>query len=81
MPLYEYICRACTHRFEALVRDATAPGCPQCGSSNLERELSLFAVNTEQTRQSSLTKVRQVNYKVEKDKAIADEEYKVKHHD
>jgi putative FmdB family regulatory protein len=81
MPLYEYICRACTHRFEALVRGAPPSECPQCGRSNLERELSLFAVNSEQTRQSSLAKARRANYKVEKDKAIADEEYKIKHHD
>ena len=46
MPIYEYRCEACNHRFEALVRNADAPGCPTCGSGSLERELSTFAVST-----------------------------------
>jgi putative FmdB family regulatory protein len=46
MPLYEYRCAACAHRFEALVsrRDEAAPHCPQCGGSEVERMLSAFTV-------------------------------------
>ncbi|WP_027475055.1 FmdB family zinc ribbon protein [Curvibacter gracilis] len=40
MPLYDYHCPACGHRFEALVRAGSTPACPQCGSSALERQIS-----------------------------------------
>ncbi|MBP9150033.1 MAG: zinc ribbon domain-containing protein [Rhodoferax sp.] len=43
MPIYEYACRDCNHRFEALVRSDTTPECPQCHSIQLEKQLSVFA--------------------------------------
>jgi putative FmdB family regulatory protein len=35
MPLYEYECFLCRHRFERIQRvsDASAPSCPACGGS------------------------------------------------
>ena len=44
MPIFEYTCKACTHRFETLVRGSQAPVCPDCGSRKLQKELSVFAV-------------------------------------
>jgi putative FmdB family regulatory protein len=44
MPLYEFECRACAHRFETLVRGSDVPTCPGCGADDLERALSTFAV-------------------------------------
>ncbi len=46
MPIYEYACRACRHRFEQLVslRQTEAPPCPRCGTPGAERALSVFAV-------------------------------------
>lgn len=49
MPLYEYTCNACDHRFEVLQRmGAGADGllCPSCGSQSPRRELSTFATAT-----------------------------------
>lgn len=43
MPLYEYQCRECSHRFETLVRDRRPVSCPSCASQNLEKLLSVFA--------------------------------------
>ena len=45
MPLYEYHCRDCDARFEALVlaRDA-AVVCRSCGSATVSQLLSTFAV-------------------------------------
>jgi putative FmdB family regulatory protein len=74
MPLYEYECRACHHRFEALVRDSNVPACPACSAENPERLLSLFGVSSENTRQSSLSKARKAQAKVHRDKAIAEHE-------
>jgi putative FmdB family regulatory protein len=46
MPIYQYACRGCTHRFEQLVRGADRPSCPACQSPDLERLFSVFAVST-----------------------------------
>lgn len=45
MPLYEYRCTDCDHRFDALVpagrADLTA--CPSCGAERARRLLSVFS--------------------------------------
>ena len=46
MPIYEYRCEGCEHRFETLIRGAETPACPTCGSQSLAREFSTFAVST-----------------------------------
>lgn len=43
MPIYEYTCDHCGRAFEALVRSDTVPTCPQCGSTQLHKQLSVFA--------------------------------------
>lgn len=81
MPLYDYACRGCARTFEVLVRGEATVLCPHCQGADVERQISLFAVNTPGTRQASLNKARKVNYGIEKDKAIAHEEYVNKQHD
>jgi putative FmdB family regulatory protein len=50
MPIYEYACRSCAHRFELLIRDTSAtPACPECKSADLEKLLSLPAVKSDTT--------------------------------
>ena len=79
MPLYEYECRSCGHRFEALVRDASTPACRACQAPNVERLLSLFSVNSATTRQSNLESGRRHIAKDQRDKAIAEHE-EIHHH-
>lgn len=43
MPIFEYACRACGSSFETLVRRDTVPACPQCRSTHLDKQLSVFA--------------------------------------
>jgi len=43
MPLYEYACQECGQQAELLVRSGPPPECPQCGSSNLSKLLSIVA--------------------------------------
>lgn len=43
MPLFDYRCDACQAEFELLVRGSTPPVCPQCGSTQLQRCVSLTA--------------------------------------
>jgi putative FmdB family regulatory protein len=45
MPVYEYACLDCRHRFDALrpMKDADAPiPCGECGSLHVSRTLSVF---------------------------------------
>jgi putative FmdB family regulatory protein len=44
VPLYEYVCRACGHAFEALVRSDADARCPGCASTALDRLLSVVSV-------------------------------------
>jgi putative FmdB family regulatory protein len=79
MPLYEYECRGCGHRFEALVRGEALPECPECQSQNLERLLSMFAVSSETTKSQALKDGRARSASVKRDKDHAQMEYE-KHH-
>jgi putative FmdB family regulatory protein len=45
MPLFEYECRGCGHRFEHLTRGDRTPSCPSCESVDLQKLLSVFAVS------------------------------------
>lgn len=42
MPIFEYVCKNCEHRFEKIVYGANKPECPSCQSKKLERQLSVF---------------------------------------
>lgn len=46
MPLYEYRCEECDHRFEILQRmgeDGTGLDCPSCGFERVTKQFSTFA--------------------------------------
>jgi putative FmdB family regulatory protein len=45
MPIFEYVCQACDHRFEAIVLGSDTPSCPRCQSRELVPQLSVFAVS------------------------------------
>jgi putative FmdB family regulatory protein len=44
MPIFEYVCRDCHHRFEAFVQGSQKPDCPKCESRKLEKQPSSFRV-------------------------------------
>ncbi len=48
MPIYEFHCEACSTDSEILVRSTEWKGtrCPKCGSTRLEKKLSVFASST-----------------------------------
>ncbi len=80
MPIYEYRCRACSHPFEALVRVGDTPACPSCAKSDLERLVSLFAVDSDGTRQSARDRSMARSVKRQHDSDVADVELYQRHH-
>jgi putative FmdB family regulatory protein len=44
MPIFEYTCQSCGHRFEHLTRADREAACPACDGHTLSKELSTFAV-------------------------------------
>jgi putative FmdB family regulatory protein len=83
MPIHEYACKACGHRFEFLLLPSmkVAPECPECHSQELERLLSGFAVNSPEMSRARVRSARKQfqQSKDYKDKQVAQEEY-VKEH-
>jgi putative FmdB family regulatory protein len=55
MPIYEFVCSKCSKEFEKLVLGASSEvSCPECGSSKVERQMSVFGVKSEGRFTSSL---------------------------
>jgi putative FmdB family regulatory protein len=50
MPIYEYVCMQCESRFEELVRNGEQPPCPDCGHSNVRKQLSVFSAHGSSTQ-------------------------------
>ena len=77
MPIYEYQCRKCGHQFEFLLLPTTvdAAACPSCSGQDLERVISMFAVNSEGTRQLALSSAKKRAAGVKREKDHADAEY------
>lgn len=46
MPIFEYVCKECDTRFEAIVNGGKKAHCPGCESTRLEQQYSAFAVGS-----------------------------------
>jgi len=46
MPIYEYTCEECELTFEELVRNGVPVACPRCGTHEVRKLLSRFAVHS-----------------------------------
>lgn len=44
MPIFEYVCRECNHRFELLIQGSVEAACPQCKTTELDKQFSAFGV-------------------------------------
>jgi putative FmdB family regulatory protein len=76
MPLYDYKCRSCGHRFEELVRLGDTPECPACHARDPERLFSMTAaVSTDKTRKRSHGQARRAAQAVRREKDHAQREY------
>jgi putative FmdB family regulatory protein len=80
MPIYDFHCRRCGHEFEGLVRPQDPPvSCPSCKGDDLERLLSGFAVSSAEKSAAAALGARKRQVRLNKDKVVADEEYRKKH--
>jgi putative FmdB family regulatory protein len=80
MPLYDFHCKACGREFEALVRVQDPPAtCPSCKGTDVEKLLSTFAVSTAEKTAAAAKDSRKRQMHVNKEKLVADEEYRKKH--
>ena len=80
MPIYDYQCRTCGKEFEGLVRPQDAPPqCPACHGADLEKLLSAFAVSSSESRAVNALSSRKRQIRTNKDKIVADEEYRKEH--
>ena len=82
MPIYEYACRSCSNRFEALIRGTSAtPACPECKSTDLERLLSLPSVKSESTHARALNAAKKRDAKQAYERVNTQREYEAHHDD
>jgi putative FmdB family regulatory protein len=80
MPIYDYTCKRCGHRFEQLVNRDEAPACPACGAARPEREFPTSAtVSTVRMRERSLAVARGKAGAVKKEKDHAHAAYLREH--
>lgn len=85
MPIYEYECEQCAHRFEQLVlpaqaRHAVERTCPSCRGREVRQLPSLFAVDSAATRQVNKNQGRRVAQKDLKEQRHAEMEAMAHHH-
>jgi putative FmdB family regulatory protein len=80
MPIYDYQCCTCRHRFELLVRAGEKVNCPKCNATDVERAFPLSAtVSTGRTRGRAMAEARGKAGAVKKEKDHAHQEYMRNH--
>lgn len=64
MPLYEYVCDSCEHRFEAMQALSAKPEdttCPKCQMANSRRIMSAFASKIVGTHKTGFSEIKAYN--------------------
>jgi putative FmdB family regulatory protein len=82
MPIYEYICRSCEADFESWVRKETdTPSCPECQSTNLEKQLSRPRVHSQGRKDRSMRAAKKRDASQAKENAYTQQQYEANHDD
>ena len=81
MPIFEYTCRACGREFEFIVRPGEPAACPSCSSQDLDKLLSVPAVQSETTHGMAMRAAKKRDTKAASLQARAQREYELKHND
>ena len=78
MPIYDYLCE-CGHRFEALVLPGQAAACPECESTELERQISSPAVHSSATHGKAMRAAKARDRSLATDRAHERQRYEDSH--
>ena len=82
MPIYEYVCKSCSQKFELLIRGTSAtPACPACKSADLEKLLSLPSVKSEGTHARALQAAKKRDARQAYERVNTQREYEAHHDD
>ena len=82
MPIYEYVCRDCGHRFEYLTLPTSPRAeCPACRNHDLEQLISLGAVSSQASRQAHLARAHKNVAAVHNEKQHEDHKRLHQHYD
>jgi putative FmdB family regulatory protein len=80
MPIYEYECLGCGHRFEYLVLKATPPAtCPSCQKTELKQLVSLCGISSETIRDANFASAQKKASARYKEKQHAEHEHLHEH--
>jgi putative FmdB family regulatory protein len=79
MPIFDFVCTACAHAFEALVRGNALPACPACGATTLTRQMALPAIKTSGTRSLAMQAAKRRDSAQGQEREHAQREYERNH--
>lgn len=79
MPIYEYTCNACGHRFDLLVRGKEILACTKCQGEDLEKMLSMPGIRSESTHALAMKAARRRDKKQSFENRMTDREYIAAH--
>jgi len=81
MPMFDFVCTSCQHAFEALVRGSAQPACPACGSTAIEKQLSLPAIKTSTTHGHAMAAAKRRDKAQGQERVHAQRQYELSHDD
>lgn len=81
MPMFDFVCTACQHEFETLVRGSAEPACPACGSTALEKKIALPAIKTSGTHGRAMAAAKRRDQRQGQERMSAQREYELNHDD
>jgi putative FmdB family regulatory protein len=81
MPMFDFVCTSCQHSFETLVRGSAQPACPECGSTALEKQLSLPALKTSGTHAKAMDAAKRRDKAQGAERMHAQRQYELSHDD
>lgn len=79
MPIFDFVCQACSTAFEALIRGSAVAKCPKCGSDKLERLLSRPNMKTSGTTALAMAAARRRDKKQGEERIYTQREYEKSH--
>ena len=81
IPIYEYTCQGCGNDFEALIRGSDTPACPECESTDLERQFSLPTMHTSGTHDMAMRAAKARDKRQGSERMHTQREYELNHDD